>query len=114
MQIFHIGALIDPLPLDKLLMFANKGTLFEQPIPHHYSFSEHGAENSTCDSSFLKEPRTIVLDFVQQKLHAAILNVACKVLFDVVINQTFHEETLISKPSINLVKQPISLSLKIY
>lgn len=110
MQVFHIGALIEPLSLDKLLIFADKGILFEQSIPHHYSFSEHGGENSTCDSSLLKEPRTIALDFIQQKLHKGILNVACKVLFDVVIDQILDKQTSISKPSIILVKQPISLN----
>ena len=108
MQIFHIGALIEPLPLEKILIFANKGILFEQSMPHHYSFSEHGGENSICESSLLKEPRTIALDFVQQKLHTAVLNVACKALFDAVIAQTLQEDTSISHPPISLLKQIIS------
>lgn len=97
-QIFHIGALIEPLQLDKLLVFAKKGTFFEQSSLHHCSFSEHGGENSTCDSAFLKEPRKIALDFVQQKLHTATLNAAYREILDAVINSLLREENLISKP----------------
>lgn len=105
MQIFHIGGLIEPLPLEKLLIFANKGTLYEQSLPHNHSFSEHGGENSTCDSSLLKEPRVIALDFVQQKLHATVLNATCKGLLDVVINQILYEEASFSKSPTISVKQ---------
>jgi hypothetical protein len=95
--------------LEKLLIFANKGTLFEQSLLQNYSFSEHGGGNSTCDSSFLKEPHVMALDFVQQKLHTIVLNSICKGLLDVVINQILHEEASISKPSIILAKQSKNL-----
>jgi hypothetical protein len=109
LKIFHIGSLIEPLPLEKLLIFANKGTLFEQSLPQNHSFSEHGGENSTCDSSLLKEPHMIALDFVQQKLHAIVLNaIACKGLLDMVITQILHEESSISKTPLILMKQSIS------
>lgn len=80
-------------------------------MPHNYSFSEHGGENSTCDSSLLKEPRAIALDFVQQKLYASILNVACKGLLDEAINQTLHEEASNSKPPTILMEQGVEQSI---
>lgn len=106
-QICHLGTSIEPVPLESLLVRAEKDTLFDQSLPQHYSFSEQGSENSTCDSSLLKDPRVFALDFVQQKLHATILDAACRGFMDAIIRYTLQEEGSASEPILVLVKKPI-------
>lgn len=103
-QICHLGKSIEPIPLENLLYLAEKGTLFNQSLPRHYSISEHGGENSTCDSSLLKDPRVIALEFMQQKLHAAILDAACRGFIDAIIRHTLRVSA--SEPILVPVKQP--------
>lgn len=100
---------MESLPLDKLLVLAEKGTIFEQVLAQNHSFSEQGGENSTCDSSLVKDPRASALDFVQQKLHSAVLDAACKVFLDLVISQTIHEGGSVPKPLVIVVNQPTAL-----